>query len=316
MAPRRYGVHLLLGGAGPPDPTRGEMSTMTPTPHTSRRALLTGSALAALSACAPSEPPSTSLSPTATPLRLRPSASTAPTPKPPVWPTRAQLVAKYGSRTPREWGLEPSGVLLRQTSRQVCLTFDACGGPYGSKVDTDLLKLLRKHRAKATLFLNRRWIEANQKLATELAADPLFDLQNHGTRHLPLSVSGRKGYAEQGTHNVGEVYDEVMGNVATLTELTGSRPRFFRSGTAHHDEVAARIVRELGMVPTNFSINGDAGTTFTPSQIVESMAPTKPGDIVIGHMNQPRNDTAEGMARAIPALITRGIGFAHLVDVV
>jgi len=70
------------------------------------------------------------------------------------------------------------------------------------------------------------------------------------------------------------------------------------------------------MVPTNFSINGDAGTTFTPSQIVESMAPTKPGDIVIGHMNQPSNDTAEGMARAIPALITRGIGFAHLVDVV
>lgn len=289
---------------------------MTPTRHTSRRTLLTGSALVALSACTPSEQPGPSLSPTHTPSPLKPSPSSTPTPKAPAWPTRAQIVATYGSQKPREWGLEPTGVLLRQKTQQVCLTFDACGGPYGSKVDTDLLKLLRKHRAKATLFLNRRWIEANQELAAELAADPLFDLQNHGTRHLPLSVSGRKGYAEQGTHNAGEVYDEVMGNVATLTELTGSRPRFFRSGTAHYDEVAARIVRELGMIPTNFSINGDAGTTFTPSQIVESMAPTKGGDIVIGHMNQPRNDTAEGMSRAIPALVRRGIGFAHLVDVV
>ncbi|GAB2496719.1 hypothetical protein GCM10027030_32880 [Luteococcus sediminum] len=76
-----------------------------------------------------------------------------------------------------------------------------------------------------------------------LAADPLFDLQNHGTKHLPLSVSGRKGYAEQGTHNAGEVYDEVAGTIATLTKLTGRASRFFRSGTAHMDEVAARIVR-------------------------------------------------------------------------
>ena len=105
------------------------------------------------------------------------------------------------------------------------------------------------------------------------------------------------------------------GNVETLTKLTGRRPRFFRSGTAHVDEVAAKIVRELGMLPTNFSVNGDAGTTFTRSQIIQEMRPTKAGDIVIGHMNQPRNATSEGMAVAIPALIAKGVTFAHLRDV-
>ncbi|WP_394275387.1 polysaccharide deacetylase family protein [Luteococcus sp.] len=237
------------------------------------------------------------------------------TPSAPQLPTRAAIVAKYAKARPHEWGLETTGVVLRQESKHVCLTFDACGGPYGSKVDADLLAMLRKHKVKTTLFLNQRWITANPTLARELAADPLFDLQNHGTQHLPLSVSGRKGYAEQGTHNAGEVYDEVAGNIATLTRLTGRAPRFFRSGTAHMDEVAARIVRELGQVPVNFSINGDAGTTFTRSQIIQEMSAVRPGDIVIGHMNQPRNATAEGMAVAVPKLLERGITFAHLSEV-
>ncbi len=273
--------------------------------------------------CATVEPDSMA-SPVGSPSTVRhtsasPRVSRTPTPSStpsaPQLPTRAAIVAKYAKARPHEWGLETTGVVLRQESKHVCLTFDACGGPYGSKVDADLLAMLRKHKVKTTLFLNQRWITANPTLARELAADPLFDLQNHGTQHLPLSVSGRKGYAEQGTHNAGEVYDEVAGNIATLTRLTGRAPRFFRSGTAHMDEVAARIVRELGQVPVNFSINGDAGTTFTRSQIIQEMSAVRPGDIVIGHMNQPRNATAEGMAVAVPKLLERGITFAHLSEV-
>lgn len=251
-------------------------------------------------------------SPSASPT---PTPSVTPSPSAARLPTRATIVTKYGKLRPHEWGLETTGVVLRQKSSHVCLTFDACGGPYGSTVDADLLAMLRKHKVKTTLFLNQRWITANPALARELADDPLFDLQNHGTKHLPLSVSGRKGYAEQGTHNAGEVYDEVAGNISTLTKLTGRAPRFFRSGTAHMDEVAARIVRELGQLPVNFSINGDAGTTFTRNQIIQEMSAARPGDIVIGHMNQPHNATAEGMAVAVPRLLERGITFAHLSEV-
>ena len=291
---------------------------MTPSfpPLTRRGLIVLGAATAA--GCTSHDDAAT---PVTTPTPSMPTQTSSPTPvapstpAAPQWPTREAIVAKHGKIVPREWGLETSGLVLKQPSKHVCLTFDACGGPYGSKIDSDLIAVLRKNKAKATLFLNRRWIEANPKLAAELAHDPLFDLQNHGTKHLPLSVNGRKGYAEQGTHNVGEVYDEVMGNVETLTKLTGRRPRFFRSGTAHVDEVAAKIVRELGMLPTNFSVNGDAGTTFTRSQIIQEMRPTKAGDIVIGHMNQPRNATSEGMAVAIPALIAKGVTFAHLRDV-
>lgn len=293
----------------------------SPSPMFHRRGLLIGGVALIGAGCSTTDDagaPTPSVSPTgpaSTPSASKLAPPAPATPSAPQWPTRAQIVAKYGTVKPKEWGLEPTGVVLRQKSKHVCLTFDACGGPYGHKVDLDLINLLRKHKVKTTLFWNKRWIEANPKIAAQIAADPLFDIQNHGTTHLPLSVSGRKGYAEQGTHNAGEVYDEVMGNVETITRLTGKRPRFFRSGTAHYDEVAARIVRDLGMMPVNFSINGDAGTTFSVSQILQETAPTKAGDIVIGHMNQPKRSTAEGMAQAIPRMIAKGITFATLSEV-
>ncbi|MEL4504475.1 polysaccharide deacetylase family protein [Luteococcus sp. H138] len=292
---------------------------MNTLPTVGRRGLLLGGVALLGTGCSQQ---TAATSPTATPVVTldtpKPSITTTPSPTPTPtaqWPTRAQIVVTYGKVAPREWGLEPTGVVLRQKSRHVCLTFDACGGPYGHKVDMDLINLLRKHKVKTTLFWNKRWIDANPKIAAQIAADPLFDIQNHGTTHLPLSVSGRKGYAEQGTHNAGEVYDEVMGSMEALTKLTGKRPRFFRSGTAHYDEVAVRIVRDLGMLPVNFSINGDAGTTFTIGQILQETAPTKAGDIVIGHMNQPKRSTAEGMAQVIPRMIAKGITFATLSEV-
>ena len=228
-------------------------------------------------------------------------------------PTRAAVIARYAGQTPSEWGLTTTGVIQRlgTTDKVVALTFDACGGPTptsgGCGYDRDLIELLRKHRAKATLFLNARWIDANPAVTAELIADPLFEIGNHGLHHLPLSANGRKGYAEQGTHDVGEVYDEVAGNHDKLTRLVGKPPRFFRSGTAHCDEIAVRIVADLGESVVNFSVNGDAGTTFTAAQVVASLRTAKAGDIVISHFNRPPRETAEGYAVGLPALLARGL---------
>lgn len=105
-----------------------------------------------------------------------------------------------------------------------------------------------------------------------LAAEPLFEIANHGTRHRPLSVSGRSAYGIAGTRDAGEVYDEVAGNHVKLTRLLGAPPRFFRSGTAYCDDIAARIVTDLGERFANFSVNGDGGATFTPEQVRRTVA--------------------------------------------
>ncbi|MBO0855186.1 MAG: polysaccharide deacetylase family protein [Nocardia sp.] len=206
------------------------------------------------------------------------------------------------------------GILSRFSARgnQVALTFDACGGPGNDDLDTELLNYLTAQRIPATLFLNRRWIDADPARAAKLAAEPLFELANHGTRHCPLSVDGRSAYRIAGTASTQEIVDEVWANQERLTGLTGQPPRFFRAGTAHYDDVAVAITRDLGVRPVGFTVNGDAGATFTPAQVCTAMVGARPGAITLAHMHRPRSGTAQGMAMALPLLRSRGVEFVKL----
>ncbi|MFE2107394.1 polysaccharide deacetylase family protein [Kitasatospora sp. NPDC059463] len=312
----------------------------------SRRTLLAAAAGTALAGCAPTPgaqpptaappttattpttaPPAPALTPTPTPA---PTSAPAPTPTPPATPTptatpapsatlptRAAVVARYGDAVPTAWGLDVPGVLTllpAAAAPAVALTFDACGGSGGSGYDAALIDTLRAHGVPATLFLNARWIDANRGVFDDLAADPLFEIANHGTAHRPLSVTGRSAYGIAGTRDPGEVHDEIAGNLAKLTALLGRPPRFFRSGTAHYDDVATRIAADLGQQVAGFSTNADGGATLPAAQVRQELAGTAPGGIVIAHMNRPGSGTARGVAAALPALLSAGRTFTRLSD--
>jgi peptidoglycan/xylan/chitin deacetylase (PgdA/CDA1 family) len=243
---------------------------------------------------------------------------TVPPAVPPAAPvlTRAQVVARYGHLRPHTWGFGGPGVVrdLHTSRRVIALTFDACGGPGGSGYDQALIGFLRRRAVPATLFLNSRWIDANPLAFGQLAAEPLFEIASHGTRHLPLSVTGRSAYDIGGTRNAGEVYDEVAANQAKLRRLLGVPPRFFRAGTAYCDDVAARIVTAMGDRLVSFSVNGDGGATFTPGQVRSTVTAAPGGSIVICHMNHPESGTAQGIAASVPYLLARGYRFVRLSE--
>lgn len=224
--------------------------------------------------------------------------------------------ARYQSRVPSQWGTTLPGIRTtvptQPGSPTLALTFDACGGPQGSGVDTAILETLRKEQIPATLFLNQRWVAGHRQLTSELAAESLFSLGNHGTRHVPLSVTGQAAYGIAGTANANEVVDEVSANQQTLTEITGIRPLWFRAGTAHYDDVAVELATELGVQIAGFSVNGDGGATFTPQQVSDALRTAPDGSIVLMHMNQPSGGTAAGLRAALPKLRDRGIRFVHL----
>ena len=196
------------------------------------------------------------------------------------------------------------------------MLFRSCGGRGGSGYDRDLIDFLRQWRVPATLFINSRWIDTNPGIFSELATDPLFEIGNHGTQHRPLSVSGRSAYGIAGTRNVGEVYDEIVMNRDKLARLLGHVPRFFRPGTAYCDDVALRIVTDLGERAVGFTVNGDAGATYTPAQVEQAVLGVGPGSIVIAHMNHPGAGTARGMAAAIPRLLSVGFAFTRLSEAI
>ncbi len=286
----------------------------------SRRAVLAALGAGALAGCGrtagrASDSRLASAAPSAArsrPLRAVPQATALAAPA----LTRAQIMARYGSLRPHTWGFGGPAVIrdLHTSRRVIALTFDACGGAGGSGYDQALIGFLRRRQVPATLFLNSRWIDANPATFRQLAGEPLFEIANHGTRHLPLSVTGRSAYGITGTRDAGQVYDEVAGNQAKLTRLLGVPPRLFRAGTAYSDDIAARIVTAMTDRLVTFSVNGDGGATFTAGQVRDTVTAAPGGSIVLCHMNHPGSGTAEGIAAAVPRLIQAGYRFARLSD--
>jgi peptidoglycan/xylan/chitin deacetylase (PgdA/CDA1 family) len=240
-----------------------------------------------------------------------PPASQAPAPS-----AKERLVAAYKTQTPKEWGERVAGVKtqLDTSEKVIALTFDACGGPRGSRVDTVLIEFLRKEKIPATLFISGSWIDAKPAVFKTLAADPLFEIENHGLAHKPCSVNGNKAYGIKGTASVAELVDEIEKNGRKIEAVTGGKPKFYRPGTAYCDEVAVKVAGELGYEVVNYNVLGDAGATRPKEKIREAMLKAEPGAIVILHMNQPRSQTAAGLKEAIPLLRQKGFRFVKLSE--
>ncbi|MDQ0574148.1 polysaccharide deacetylase family protein [Agromyces albus] len=228
------------------------------------------------------------------------------------------VAERFRGAQANQWGLFVDGVenelavSHHGSTPLVALTLDACGGSSGGNVDEVLLDHLVTQGIPATLFLNQRWIESNEALARQLAGMPQFELGNHGTAHRPLSISGRSAYDIPGTTCVDEVVEEIWSNHLTLSQLAGYPPRWFRSGTAHYDEVAVAIVQALGERVVGFTVNGDGGATYDAAAVESETRMLAPGGIAIAHMNQPGSGTAAGLAAATRALTDEGYRFTLL----
>ena len=229
------------------------------------------------------------------------------------------LVKRYEHSKPKKWGDKISGVMTRLDTKDtkdkvIALTFDACGGPHGNGYDKKLIDFLVQEHIPATLFVNARWIDANPKTFATLAQNPLFEIENHGYEHRPLSVTGKSVYGIRGTKNASQVIDEVSLNENKIEKLTGRKPLYFRSGTAFYDDIAVRIVHDLGLQAVNYNVLGDAGATYNKKQVYKALMKAKNGSIVLCHMNHPEKETAEGVIKVIPDLKKAGFRFVLLSD--
>jgi peptidoglycan/xylan/chitin deacetylase (PgdA/CDA1 family) len=234
----------------------------------------------------------------------------------PLGPLKQQVSSRFSGRTPHQWGENVPGVRTRLATEEkvLALTLDACGSAKGSGLDAALLEFLVQEQIPATLFINARWIDANPELFQRLAANPLFEIANHGLRHKPASVNGRSVYGIHGTRDVADLVDEIELNARKIEAISGVRPKLYRSGTAYYDEVAVEISRYLKHDVAGYSVLGDAGATFTAPQVRAALLKSTPGDILLCHMNHPESGTAAGIIAAVPELRKRGFRFVRMSD--
>ena len=226
------------------------------------------------------------------------------------------LAAKYRDRPPVQWGELFPGILntlppdrkSNDAFRTLALTLDACDG------DTDrrIIALLRKHSVPATLFVTNRWLVRNKAVAEDLAEDPLFAFACHGKRHKPASVNGRKAYGIAGTRTVQHLVEEVEDNARAITALTGERPRWYRSGTAHYDDVAIAVIADLSLTVAGYTVSADQGASLPAGDVARRIARAPDLAVILLHLNHPESGTFHGLATAIPKMIEQGVRFVKL----
>lgn len=73
-------------------------------------------------------------------------------------------------------------------------------------------------------------------------------------------------------------------------------PRFLRVGTCFTDEVSARAATWMGQERVSFAINGDAGATYPAGTVYSDVMTSRPGHILISHLNRPGGGTVPGYA--------------------
>lgn len=229
---------------------------------------------------------------------------------------KQQMTTRFAGTVPAMWGERVPGVRTRLDTGEkvIALTLDACGSAKGKGVDAKLMEFLVREQIPATLFINGRWIDANPELFRKLAANPLFEIANHGIQHKPASITGKSVYGIAGTRSVAEVVDEIELNARKIEAISGVRPKLFRSGAAYYDEIAVQVSQALGHEVAGYSLLGDAGATFTASQVKAALLKATPGDIALLHMNHPEAGTGAGIMAAVPELKKRGFRFVRMSD--
>lgn len=229
-----------------------------------------------------------------------------------------KVINQFAHASPGRWGEFVNGVYedLYTGKKYIAFTFDACGGEKGTGIDTELIDFLKQEKIPATIFVTGRWIDAHFNDFLKLSNDTLFEIENHGLNHRPLSIDGESKYGIQGTKNAAEAFDEIEANARKIKALTGRRPTFYRSSTAYIDEAAARMAHELGITPISYQVLSGDAVPDTPAQVIETnvLKNIRPGAIVIMHMNHPQWNTFEAMQKIVPELRKQGYRFAHLKD--
>lgn len=231
---------------------------------------------------------------------------------------KKKVINEFAHANPGRWGEFVNGVYedLYTQQKYIAFTFDACGGEKGTGIDHELLDFLSREKIPATLFITGRWIDAHFNDFLKLSRDTLFEIENHGLNHRPLSIDGESKYGIHGTKDAADAFDEIEANARKIEALTGRRPKFYRSSTAFIDEACARLASELGITAISFQVLSGDAVPNTPTQVIENnvLKNIRPGAIVIMHINHPQWNTYEAMQKIIPELRKRGYHFAHLKD--
>ena len=195
---------------------------------------------------------------------------------------------------------------LPTSERVVALTLDACEQDHPMRLDRTITDYLVAHRIPFTIFLSGRFALDNAEAVKALSALPFVELENHSWDHpMRMQALSDAGVREQ----LSKTDDEVF-------RLTGKRPAFFRFPATTYNARTLALAEEMGFVVVHYRWEvGDPDPHETaPRMVRETMEGTRPGDILIHHVNGRGWHSGAAMPGIVEGLQSHGYRFVLLRD--
>ncbi len=193
--------------------------------------------------------------------------------------------------------------------RTVAVTLDACPGHFDARVADVLLA----RGIPAAIFVTAVWMRWNPRgLAYFLARPDIFDLQNHGARHLPAVLGNTPVYGLAPAGTLEAIRAEVLDGAAAVERATGRRPVWYRGAAGLYSPEAIPVIEALGFKVAGYSLNSDQGASLPAAMVARRIAAARDGDVIEGHINQPHRDSGAGIAAGLTALQAAGARFVGL----
>jgi peptidoglycan/xylan/chitin deacetylase (PgdA/CDA1 family) len=201
----------------------------------------------------------------------------------------------------------------RHHGSHVALTLDACSG----NADERIIRALISHRIEATFFVTARWLHRNSEALAELKAHPeLFEIENHGGRHVPAIDRPMRIFGIAAAGSPGAVRTEVETGAAAVMAATGHKPMWFRGATAEYTTTSLALIQAMGAGVAGFSISADEGALLDAETTAKRIERARDGDVILAHVNQPSRSAGLGVVEGVLALEARGYRFMRLEDAI
>ena len=116
--------------------------------------------------------------------------------------------------------------------KKIAITFDAAW----SAEDTDeLIKTLKKHNAKATIFAVGDWVDKNPEAVKKFHKSG-HEMANHSDTHAAFSKISRE-----------EIKAEIINCNKKIKTITGFEPKLVRAPSGDYDNKSIEVAESLGM---------------------------------------------------------------------
>lgn len=198
---------------------------------------------------------------------------------------------------------------LPTRDKVVALTFDACEGQgKPAWFDRSILATLEAEKLPFTIFATGLFAERNKDELARLAKLPQVEIENHSFDHPQhmekLEPAGIAAEIDDA--------DRIIG------AITGRKPTYFRFPAGNYDAATLAAVEASGHKVVHWSwASGDPAKGLEPARLKSwVLGRTRPGDILIFHINGRAPATGQVLPEVVADLRRRGFRFVRLDEMV